>query len=155
MDSRAPRSLETREATKRPMVWKPTSALPTPEPRDGWVHRWNRTALMGNVDNMNISTRFREGWVPCKQEEYPELALVMSDHNSKWASEKGCLEVGGLLLCKAPQELIDSRTAHFQRINDNKMQALDNELLATQDPSSNMSIHTPERTTSFGRGGEE
>ena len=61
---REPRDLESRETDAREKAWEPASILPDPEPQDGWVFRWVRTAMVGNLDNMNVSKRFREGWEP-------------------------------------------------------------------------------------------
>jgi hypothetical protein len=58
-------------------------------------------------DNTNVSKRFREGWEPVRAEDHPELQ-IMSDHKSEWG-EKGGIEVGGLLLCKAPEEVVDKK----------------------------------------------
>ena len=103
-DERAPkkpRALETREDEARDMPWEPASILPDPEPQDGWVFRWIRTSMVGTLDNTNVSKRFREGGEPVRAEDHPELQ-IMSDHKSDWA-QKGGIEVGGLLLCKAPE----------------------------------------------------
>jgi hypothetical protein len=90
-----------RAAESRPSdSWLPQSALPVPEPKDGWVFRWIRTSSLGRSDNTNVSRQFREGWEPVKAEDHPELK-ILSDINSQF---KGNVEVGGLLLCKAPQE---------------------------------------------------
>ena len=56
---REPRSLENRENETRDEPWEPASLLPDPEPQDGWVFRWIRTAMVGNLDNTNVSKKFR------------------------------------------------------------------------------------------------
>ena len=62
--NRAPQELDSRENTKRPNdSWVPASSLPSPNPRDGISHRWIRTSVLGQVDNTNVSQKFREGWV--------------------------------------------------------------------------------------------
>ena len=65
-DSRARRDHATRETEVRPTTWKPSSLLPTPEPREGIEFRWVRTSMVGRADNVNASSKFREGWVPVK-----------------------------------------------------------------------------------------
>jgi hypothetical protein len=64
------------------------------------------------MDNTNVSKRFREGWEPVRAEDHPELQ-IMSDHKSEWA-QKGGIEVGGLLLCKAPEEQVDKRREYYK-----------------------------------------
>jgi hypothetical protein len=70
---RTPRGSEDREIVQRPESWENPSNLPSPNPQEGWVFRWIRTSLLGNTDNPNVSKKFREGWIPCKAEDHPEL----------------------------------------------------------------------------------
>ena len=140
---REPRNLETREDETRDMPWEPASILPDPEPQDGWVFRWVRTSMVGTVDNMNVSKRFREGWEPVRAEDHPELQ-IMSDHKSEWA-QKGGIEVGGLLLCKAPEETVEKRRAYFRNHAESQMQAVDNAYMRENDPR--MPVFAPERKT--------
>ena len=145
---RTPRESETREDEARPSdSWIPASILPTPEPRDGWVHRWIRTSITGQSDNTNVSRMFREGWEPCKSEDYPELKL-RSDLGSQF---EGNIEVGGLLLCKAPKEKMEARDRHFQQVAASQMQSVDNGFLRENDPR--MPLLKPERSTrtTFGK----
>tara|TARA_Y100000361_G_C11111508_1_gene317859 strand:- start:198 stop:476 length:279 start_codon:yes stop_codon:yes gene_type:complete len=90
---------------------------------------------------------FREGWEPVKAEDHPELMLE-SDVGSKY---NGNIEVGGLLLCKAPEGKMKSRSEHFQKMADNQMQSVDNNYLRENDPR--MPLLEPERSTrtTFGR----
>ena len=71
MVDRTPRTLETRAATEHKAPWKRQSVIPAPEPRDGISFRWVRTSSLGNLDNMNVSRRFREGYTPVKAEDFP------------------------------------------------------------------------------------
>ena len=147
--SREPRSLDSRENEARPMMWEPASILPDPDPQDGWVFRWIRTSMVGSSDNTNVSKRFREGWAPVKAEDHPELQ-IQSDHKSEWGS-KGHIEVGGLLLCKAPQEIVEQRRDYYQRHADAQMQAVDNNYMRENDPR--MPVLAPDRKTrvAFGK----
>lgn len=128
--------------------WMPQSSLPVPEPKDGWVFRWIRTSSLGRTDNTNVSRQFREGWEPVKAEDHPELK-IMSDHNSQF---KGNVEVGGLLLCKAPAEKMESRKKYFQELADRQIEGVDRSFLRENDPR--MPLLNPERSTrtTFGRG---
>jgi hypothetical protein len=134
--------------TERKRSWSRPSALPTPEPRDGFKYRWIRTSLMGNSDNPNVSTRFREGYVPVKAADHPELQLI-TDMDSRF---KDNIEVGGLLLCAIPDEIADDRVAQQLEQSSRQMEAVDNNYMRQSDPR--MPVLKPERQTrtSFGRG---
>jgi len=90
---------------------------------------------------------FREGWEPCKAEEYPEL-MVQSDIGSRFVDN---IEIGGLLLCRAPKEKMEARQRHFNQVADNQMDSVDNNFLRENDPR--MPLLKPERNTrtTFGR----
>lgn len=147
-DPRAPRNTETREATSRIDTWVEPSKLPDPEPQDGYVYRWVRTATLGQTDPTNVSTRFREGWVPAPKEEFEHMGL-MKDQRTRFPDN---LEVGGLLLCKMEQERADARQRHFEAKAANQLQASDHNFMKQSDPR--MPILKPERTshTTFGTG---
>lgn len=147
MDSRTPREQTTREATKRRGSYRRQSIIPTPNERPGLVHRWVRTSTLGNSDNTNVSRRFREGYVPVKAADYPELQVI-SDHDSRFV---GKVEVGGLLLCAAPKELVEDRILYQDEQAQAQMDAVDRNFLRENDPR--MPVLRPERTsrTSFGK----
>lgn len=148
MVDRTPRTLETRDATQRKAPWKRQSVIPAPEPRDGISFRWVRTASLGNLDNMNVSRRFREGYTPVKAEDFSELK-VLSDVGSRF---KGNIEVGGLLLCSIPTENVTARVEGQLQEAQGQMDAVDNNYLRESDPR--MPVLRPERATrqtSFGK----
>ena len=149
---REPRSVDTRENESRDESWEPASILPAPEPQDGWVFRWIRTSMVGHPDNTNVSKRFREGWEPVRAEDHPEMQ-IMSDHGSDWAS-KGGIEVGGLLLCKAAKEEVESRQEYYSRHAQSQMQAVDKAYMRESDPT--MPVRAPDRKTrvAFGAGSQ-
>ena len=148
--SREPRELETRKNETRDVSWEPASILPDPSPQDGWVFRWVRTSMVGNPDNTNVSKKFREGWEPVRAEDHPELH-IMSDHKSEWGS-KGNIEVGGLLLCKSPEEVVEKRRDYYRRHADAQMQAVDNNYMRENDPR--MPVLAPDRKTRVAFGGK-
>ena len=147
MTERTPRTLTTREGGERRKGWQRQSLLPTPEPRDGLKFRWVRTSTLGNEDNKNVSSRFREGYTPCLAKDFPELH-IMSDHNSRFPEN---LEVGGLLLCSIPVEFADERTVGQLDQAKAQMDAVDNSYLRESDPRK--PVLRPERSTktTFGR----
>lgn len=147
MTNRTSRTTETREESKRKVSWQRPSMLPTPEPREGIEFRWIRTATLGNVDNTNVSSRFREGWTPVRKEDHPNLHIV-SDIDSRFQDN---IEVGGLLLCQNSTENVQARKEAQLDQAHSQMQAVDNSYLRQSDPR--MPVLNPERSTrtSFGK----
>ena len=128
--NRLARELDSREVTMRPTAWRPPEVLPSPDHRPGWSHRWIRTATMGTADPSNISSKLREGYEPCKAEEYPELMM----HATTEGRFKGNIEVGGLLLCRIPDEFLKQRSAYYANQNKAQMDSVDNNFLRESDP---------------------
>jgi len=141
MADRKPRTTETREAGERRKPWKRASMLPTPEPRDGLSFRWIRTSTLGNADMTNVSGRFRDGYVPVKADEYPELH-IMSDIDSRF---KDNIEVGGLLLCAIPTEDKEDRIYGQLESAQNQSEAVDRNYMRESDPR--MPMLKPERSS--------
>ena len=147
MADRTPRNTETREKTGRKKGWSRPSALPTPEPRDGLHFRWIRTSTLGQSDNTNVSSRFREGWTPVRKDDHPNLQVV-SDIDSRFTDN---IEVGGLLLCQNATENVQARRDAQLQQAESQMEAVDNSYLRNSDPR--MPVLNPERSTrsSFGK----
>lgn len=144
--NRKPRELEVRQEM-RPTMWRMPDALPSPDPRPGWSHRWIRTSTLGQSDPSNISSKLREGYEPCKGEDYPELML----HASTEGRFKGSIEVGGLILCRIPAEFMVQRDAHFARQNKAQMDSVDNTYMRDSDPRMSKFAERSSKTT-FGTG---
>ena len=131
VEERTDRDLESREATQRPTdAWKPTSQLPVPNPVEGWAFRYIRTSSLGSSDNTNVSARFREGWVPVRAQDHPELK-IMSDIDSRY---KEGVEVGGLLLCKIATETVEQRNTYYNSLAKQQVESVDHGFLNDQDP---------------------
>lgn len=147
MVDRTPRTLTTRETTTRPATWRRQSVIPAPDPRDGLKFRWVRTTSLGNADNMNVSRRLREGYIPVKAEDFPELK-ILSDIGSRF---KGNIEIGGLILCSIPESIAQERIEGQLQETQAQMQAVDNNYMRESDPR--MPVLRPERSTktTFGR----
>ena len=146
-ENRIARELENREGTKRKQQWTPPQTLPEPEPQEGWVFRWIRTSIMGTADPSNTSAKFREGWEPVKAEDQPKL-MMQGDPNSRF---KGNIEIGGLLLCKAPKELMAQRDAYYTQQAEAQVKSVDNNFMRLNDER--MPLFNERRsTTSFGKG---
>jgi len=129
-DNRASRDTESRTQFQRPQSWRAPEILPMPDPRPGWTHRYIRIAMMGKDDPQNISSKLREGWEPVKADEYPEL-MVMASQSGQF---KGNIEVGGLLLCRIPEEFMKQRDAYYNSQNKAQMESVDNTFMRNSDP---------------------
>ena len=148
-DNRLAREVENRESAQRKQAWAPPETLPSPRPQAGWVFRWIRTTIMGQMDPTNASAKFREGWEPVKAADVPEL-MMFNDPNSN-TRFKDNIEIGGLLLCKAPEEMAVQRADYYSRLAQSQMDAVDNNFMRTNDER--MPLFNEKRTTtSFGRG---
>jgi len=128
--NRMVRELESRDTTYRPSFWKAPEVLPMPDERPGWKHRYVRLSTNGVADPSNISSKLREGYEPCKAEEYPELMM----HAAIEGRFRGGIEIGGLLLCRIPSEFMDQRAKHFANLNQSQMESVDNNFLRESNP---------------------
>jgi hypothetical protein len=85
---------------------------------------------MGTADPSNISSKLREGYEPCKAEEYPEMMM----HATTEGRFKGNIEVGGLLLCRIPEEFLKQREEYYANQNKAQMESVDNNFMRESDP---------------------
>ena len=140
--ARVSREQDTRAANARPL-WKPLDQYPIPVV-PGLRFRWIRTILAGEPDTRNVSRRFREGWVPVRASDHPEL-LMRSDEQSRFPEG---IEVAGMLLCQIAQPVVDSRNEYYSRTTDQQMTAVDNSMFKENVPGDHgMRIQTPTRKT--------
>ena len=145
--NRAARDLESRDTTYRPSYWKAPEVLPMPDERPGWKHRYVRLSTNGVADPSNISSKLREGYEPCKAEDYPELMM----HAAIEGRFKGGIEIGGLLLCRIPAEFMEQRAKHFSQLNQSQMESVDNNFLRESNPK--MPLFSEKKTNvTFGSG---
>lgn len=145
--NRLSREMETRKAAYRPEAWRPPETLPMPEDRPGWKHRYIRLSTMGQADPSNISSKMREGYEPCKAEDYPELMM----HAATDGRFKGGIEVGGLLLCRIPAEFMEQRAKYYEQQSKSQVESVDNNFLRENDPR--MPLFSEKRTkVTFGSG---
>ena len=102
---------------------------------------------MGNADPSNVSAKLREGWEPVKAEDYPSLK-IQADPNSRF---KGNIEIGGLLVCKAPKELMQQRDDYYAMQARAQIQSVDNSFMRLNDER--MPLFNERKTSvSFGKG---
>jgi hypothetical protein len=102
---------------------------------------------MGTADPGNISSKLREGYEPCKADEYPEMMM----HATTEGRFKGNIEVGGLLLCRIPEEFLQQRAEYYANQNKAQMESVDNNFMRESDPR--MPLFAERKTkVSFGSG---
>ena len=146
-ENRLERAHTTREKTARKRTWRRPEVLPTPDAKDGYSFHWVRVATRGNPDPTNITSKLREGWEPAKASDHPEIELVVTE-NERF---KDNIVIGGLMLCKAPQELVEDRTDYYQEQSASQMRSVDNNLMRESDPR--MPIFNDRRSkVTFGKG---
>jgi hypothetical protein len=142
MADRSARDQGTRDKEVRATeMYTPPSLLPFPDPEPGVAFRYIATHVMGMADPSNVSKRYREGWVPCKATDYPELMLN--------ADKDGNIEIGGLMLCKMPAEQAKARDEYYQAQAQAQMESVDNHFMKNNDPRMPL---FKERTSSVSRG---
>jgi len=128
-DTRIPREVSTRQQEERPKAWTPPELLPEPDKQAGFAYRWIRTSMMNAADPRNVSSKLREGWEPVTIEEQPKFRLL-ADPDSRF---KGSIEIGGLLLCKAPEEMVEQRMKYEADQTAAQAEAVDNSFMRQND----------------------
>ncbi len=145
--NRTTREIDTRTTHERPKQWMPAELLPEPDKQPGYAYRWIRVSTLNTADPRNISSKMREGWEPVSIEEQPKFQLLV-DPNSRFKDQ---IEVGGLLLCKTPNEFVQQRNGHYQLQADAQTEAVDNNLMRQSDPR--MPLFKESKSSSgFGKG---
>lgn len=145
--NRAPREIETRATIERPKQWMPPELLPEPDKQAGYDYHWIRVSLLNQADPRNLSTKLREGWEPVRAEEQPKFQLLI-DPNSRF---KDNIEIGGLLLCKAPEEFVRQRAEYYSKHTTAQTEAVDNHLMRQSDPRMPL-FKERQSSSSFGKG---
>jgi hypothetical protein len=146
-NNRLTRELETRTTLERPKQWAPAELLPEPDKQAGFTYRWIRTSTLNTADPRNISAKLREGWEPVKVSEQPKFQLLI-DPNSRF---KDNIEIGGLLLCKTPTELVEQRNKYFDNQTQAQTTAIDNSFMRENDPRMPL-FQERKSSISFGNG---
>ena len=144
-EQKTPRAALSRDTTTRRKPWAPPSSLDAPPAPDGYKYRWIRAETLGETDNKNMSARMREGF-----------ELVRADADSQYQTiqegkYQGVIGVGGLLLAKIPEEIVEERMSYFAQKTQERDDAIENDLLKEQHPS--MPISKPERQSRVTFGG--
>ena len=142
-DKRTSRASQTREKTARKKVWTPPSSLDAPPAPTGFQHRWIRVESMGFQDTKNVAGRLRSGYELVRADEYPESSYPIVE-DGKY---KGVIGVGGLVLARVPEEIAKSRQEYYTDMHDEKVKAVDNDLMKEQHPDMPFNIDRQSRVT--------
>lgn len=146
-NTRLARELDTRDTQERPKQWAPAETLPEPDKQPGFAYRWIRISTLDKADPRNLSGKLREGWEPVKVSEQPKFQLLI-DPASRF---KDNVEIGGLLLCKTPEEFVEQRNKHFEAQTQAQTTAIDNSFMRENDVR--MPLFSERKSsTSFGKG---
>jgi hypothetical protein len=144
-ENKLPREAQTRETQVRARSWKRPETLPVPNPEPGFKFHWVRISTRGEMDATNVTSKFREGWEPVKASDHPEIHVFHAE-NDRF---KDNIVIGGLMLCKSPEEFVEERNAYFRQQADAQMNSVDNNLMRENDPR--MPLFTERKTrVSFG-----
>ena len=142
-DKRTSRASQTREKTSKPKVWTPPSSLDAPPAPAGFRHRWLRAESMGFQDTKNVAGRLRSGYELVRADEYPDSDYPIVE-DGKY---KGVIGVGGLVLARVPVEIAKSRNEYYAKMHDDKVKAVDNDLMKEQHPDMPINIDRQSRVT--------
>lgn len=141
------REHDNRKTTARAKQWQPASLLPEPNPVEGVSFRWIRKSMLGKTDPTNFSRKVREGWETRRIEDHPELKL----HVDQEAQASGLVEIGGLVLCAMPSDMVEQRNAYYRRSTKAQVESVDNNFMRENDPRMPL-FQDRKSTVSFGRG---
>ena len=127
IDSRASQT----KVQEQKKVWTPPSSLDAPPAPDGFKHRWIRAESMGYDDSSNMSAKLRSGFELVRADEYSEVDYPQVQ-DGKY---KGVIGVGGLLLARIPEEIVEARKEYFEQQTKERNDAIENDLMKEQHPS--------------------
>lgn len=147
--NRNSRTSTVRDTRKK--QWMPPSSLDAPPAPNGYKHRWIRTETMGQDDTANVSKRRREGWEFVRAEE---IKNQIGEHDYPVISEgkfQGLIGVGGLVLARIPEEIVEQRKNYFKDKTSDQMKAVDNDILREQRHEMPINVDRQSRVT-FGGG---
>ena len=140
-DKRASRAAESRSKSERPKVWQRSNNLDTPPAKDGYRYKWIRAEVQGYQDTRNVTGKLREEYELVRADEFPNYPVV---EDGKY---KGVIGVGGLVLARVPVEIAKSRTEYYAKMHDDKVKAVDSDLMKEQHPDMPINIDRQSRVT--------
>ena len=142
-EKKTSRASQTREKESHKKVWSPPSSLDAPPAPTGFQHRWLRAESLGFNDSKNIQGRLRSGYELVRSDEYPDSDYPVVE-DGKY---KGVIGVGGLLLARVPDEIVKQRGEYYAKQHNDKVEALDKDLLKEEHQSMPINIDRQSRVT--------
>ena len=134
------RASQSRTKEVKKTTWTPPSSLDAPPAPDGYKHRWLRAEVLGFDDTKNMAGHLRSGFELVRAEEYPNSEYPVI----KEGKYQGMIGVGGLLLGRIPNEVVEARKEYFARMTQEKTDAIDKDLRKEEHPS--MPINSERQT---------
>ena len=144
---RTSRESENKASKEAKKTWTPPSSLDAPPAPNGYAHRWRRTTVQGCEDTANVSKQLRDGWAFVKVDQIKE---EIGENKYPFYTEgryEGCIGIGGLVLARIPEEILVSRAEYFDKITQDRMNAVDNDLMKEQHPDMPINIDRQSRVT--------
>ena len=142
-DKKTSRASQTREKESRKKVWTPPSSLDAPPAPTGFQHRWIRAESMGFEDSKNVQGQLRSGYELVRADEYPDGEYPQVE-NGKY---KGVIGVGGLVLARVPDEIVKQRADYYAKQHNDKVEAMDKDLMKDEHRSMPIDIDRQSRVT--------
>jgi len=153
---RSPRELESREAEYTDeYAYQPPSILPDPAPEGGFDFRWVRHSNLGEADARNMSYRTREGWVPVKAGEHPELLAGLSTSagdDRVEPTEDDHIMVGDLILMKIDSRRARARQKYYSDLAAAQIDGANRDMLRDSDARMPLKVAENRSATRFGDG---
>ena len=146
LDTRVKQTREQHRITREQLAaeYSPPSTLPELPHEPGFKWKWVATHVLGQYDPTSASRSFRDGWEPVKAETVPQFAYLKNS--------KGLIEIGGLLLCRAPADKIARRDAYYEQQSINQSASVEAQFMRNSDPR--MPLFSESRVT-VSRGSRE
>ena len=140
---RTSRASQTRAKSELKKVWTPPNSLDAPPAPTGYRHQWLRSEILGQMDTKNIASSLREGWELVRADEYPEENWPTMNEG-RYA---GVIGQGGLVLARIPEEIALQIDAYYKKQNEDKEEAVENNLMKEQHPSMKFQKESNTRVT--------
>ena len=137
------RASQTRAKAESKKVWTPPNSLDAPPAPTGYRHQWIRAEILGQSDAKNIASSLREGWELVRADEYPEENWPTMNEG-RYA---GVIGQGGLVLARIPEEIALQIDAYYKKQNEDKEEAVANDLMKEQHPSMKFQKESNTRVT--------
>lgn len=122
--------------------WTAPQNLDAPPPRSGMVQRWIRVSMHGKDDPTNAYKADRDGWKPRKADTIPEGWRVPTIQHGEFA---GVIGVHGMILCEAPERLMNQRKRYYEAQTERNTQAVARDLAKESNPM--MPLHQQREST--------